>query len=84
MVCPRFLDSVGVKHSKKVFHSFRHSYRDAVREAEISGEKVRALGGWTTGRTEDNYGSGLRASTLAKDIEAVSYPGLDLTHRHIR
>lgn len=78
----RFLDSVGVKHSKKVFHSFRHSYRDALREADISGEKVRALGGWTTGRTEDNYGSGLRASTLTKDIEAVSYPGLDLTHLH--
>lgn len=78
----RFLDGVGVKDAKKVFHSFRHSYRDALREADLSGEKVRALGGWSTGRTEDDYGSGLRASTLMNSIEAVHYDGLDLSHLH--
>ena len=75
----RFLDHVGVSHPKKVFHSFRHNYRDALREADLSLEKVRALGGWATGRTEDNYGNGLRPATLAKDIEAVRYPELDLS-----
>lgn len=79
----RFLDHVGVKHPKKVFHSFRHTYRDALREADISREKVRALGGWTSGNTDDDYGSGLRAATLAKDIENVRYPELDLSHLHI-
>lgn len=69
-----------MKHSKKVFHSFRHSYRDVLREADVSVEAVRALGGWSTGRTEDDYGSGLRASTLASAIEAVRYDGLDLEH----
>jgi integrase len=76
----RFLDHVGVSDPKKVFHSFRHNYRDALREADLSIEKVRALGGWATGRTEDNYGSGLKPTTLAKDIEAVSYPELNLSH----
>lgn len=28
------------------FHSFRHNYRDALREVEIGLERVRALGGW--------------------------------------
>lgn len=78
----RFLDGVGVKNSRKVFHSFRHSYRDALREADISIEKVRALRGWSSGRIEDDYGSGLRASTLAKAIEAVRYRGPDLSHVH--
>jgi integrase len=78
-----FLDRVGVKHAKKVFHSFRHTYRDALREADISREKVRALGGWTSGTTDDDYGSGLRASTLAKDIENVRYRELDLSHLYL-
>lgn len=75
-----FLDKVGITDPKKVFHSFRHTYRDALREADISREKVRALGGWESGATDDDYRSGLKASTLAKDIETVTYPGLDLTH----
>ena len=76
----RFLDHVKIKDKKKVFHSFRHSYRDALREADISLEKVRALGGWSGKNTEDHYGSGLRASTLAEAIEDISYPKLDLSH----
>jgi integrase len=80
----RFLDHVGIVDPKKVFHSFRHNYRDALREADISIEKVRALGGWSTGRTEDDYGKGLRPSTLAKAIEQVGYPGLDLSHLHAK
>lgn len=78
----RFLDHVGVSHPKKVFHSFRHNYRDALREADISVERVRALGGWTSGRTEDDYGSGLKAATLARDIEKITYVDLDLKHLH--
>lgn len=80
----KFLDHVGVKHPKKVFHSFRHSYRDAMRDADFSREKVRALGGWTGGATDDDYGNGLKASTLAKDIELIRYDGLDLSHLHVK
>ncbi|MBB3147731.1 integrase [Phyllobacterium trifolii] len=76
----RFLDHIEIKDKKKVFHSFRHSYRDALREADISIEKVRALGGWSGKNTEDHYGSGLRASTLAEAIEDIRYPKLDLSH----
>ncbi|UGY10181.1 site-specific integrase [Phyllobacterium pellucidum] len=76
----RFLDHVKIKDKKKVFHSFRHSYRDALREADISIEKVRALGGWSGKNTEDHYGSGLRASTLAEAIEDIRYPKLDLSY----
>jgi integrase len=76
----RFSDKIGLTDRRKVFHSFRHTYRDALREADVSAEKVRALGGWASGRVEDQYGSGLRASTLAKDIRAIGYPGLNLSH----
>ena len=64
----RFLAHIGAKTPKTSFYSFRHCYRDAVREADISPERVRALGGWTSkGGAEEIYGAGHRASTLAKE-----------------
>ena len=64
------------------FHSFRHSNRDALREAGISPERVRALGGWSGGGggAEEIYGGGFKASTLAKEIRKVSYPRLHFAH----
>jgi integrase len=54
----RFLTSIGAKTTKTSFHSFRHCYRDALREADISTERVRALGGWTSkGGAEEIYGA---------------------------
>jgi len=75
-----FLNSVGITDKSKTFHSFRHTFRDALREADLSLEKVQALGGWTSGSTDAVYGSGLSAKTLAADIAKVKYGGLDLRH----
>lgn len=82
----RFLGKVGVTQAGVSFHSFRHNYRDALREAEIGLERVRALGGWRRDSEgeESIYGKGLRAATLYREIEKVSYPGLDLSHLHIK
>lgn len=80
----RFLVGIGAKTPKTSFHSFRHCYRDALREADISPERVRALGGWTSkGGAEEIYGAGHRASTLSKEIEKVRYPGLELTRLYL-
>lgn len=76
----RFLEKAGSKTSKNSFHSFRHTFRDAMREADLSSDYVNALGGWSGGKTSDNYGSGLKPATLAKAIAKLNYPGLDLSH----
>jgi integrase len=76
----RFLKSVGVKSRAHVFHSFRHSFRDGMREAELSRDVVIALGGWTAGGAEEIYGEGLKPETLAKHLAKVRYEGLDLSH----
>lgn len=73
-----FLTKVGASPSA-TFHGLRHNFRDAMREAALSPEIVRALGGWSTGKTEDNYGNGFKASTLATSIEKIAYHGLDLS-----
>jgi integrase len=80
----RFLTQIGAKTPKTSFHSFRHCFRDALRDADISTERVRALGGWTSkGGAEEIYGTGHRASTLAKEIEKLRYPGLNLSHLYL-
>jgi integrase len=78
----RFLEKAGAKRDRTSFHSFRHNFRDGLREADISLERVRALGGWSTGDTDENYGSSLKASTLAADMAKVVLP-VDLTHLHV-
>ena len=78
-----FLVNAKVKTSKKNFHSLRHSFRDALRRARTPQDFVDQIGGWNSnGRavTSENYGDGLRISDLAKEVEKISYPGLDLSH----
>src|SRR5437762_10068513 len=66
----RFLMRAGVKTPTTSFHSFRHCFRDALREADISREIVQALGGCAVSKNaEANYGSGHRVCTLARENE---------------
>jgi integrase len=81
----RFLERAGASREKTCFHSFRHCYRDALREARIDHEVALALGGWSSGsgnegsETAANYGRGYRVATLLEALEKVRYD-LDLTH----
>lgn len=45
----RFLERAGATREKTCFHSFRHCYRDALRESRIEHELALALGGWSSG-----------------------------------
>lgn len=77
-----FSKSVGVKAELNCFYSFRHTFRDAVRAAQIPEEQGEMLQGWagrskTTGR---GYGRGFTADQLQKWMAQISYDGLDLSH----
>jgi integrase len=76
----RFLESAGAKGPRQSFHSFRHTWRDALREAGVPRDAVLALGGWKAQSVDEAYGGGLRPSTLARELAKVAYPGLDLRH----
>ena len=41
-----------------VIHSFRHSFRDRLREAEVDVELTDQLGGWASSSIGQSYGSG--------------------------
>ncbi len=68
---------LGISEKGVSFHSFRHGFRDALREAGVPIDATRALRGWArSGGVEERYGQGTRPSTLAKWLTTVSYDGL--------
>lgn len=81
----RFLGKLKLAGTGVSFHSFRHNYRDALREADMSLERVRALGGWNreSAGEENRYGFGLDPATLYKEVQKISYPKLDLSHLYV-
>jgi integrase len=81
----RYLRNLGITNRASVFHSFRHSFKDALRAAGASEDVNDALTGHSGGGVGRAYGAkemvrrfGL--PVLADAVAKVSYPGLDLLH----
>jgi integrase len=74
----RYLTKVGARAPRTSFHSFRHSFRDRLREAHVSDELVDALMGWTRRTMRETYGSGPSVHALNEAVSRVEYPRLDL------
>lgn len=80
-----FLPKVVKKDGRISFHSFRHNFRDALREAEVPDFALKELGGWTQSKgVSDNYGSGYKPEQLMQYVEKVAYPELDLSHLYVK
>lgn len=73
----RQVKSLGLKGRNLSFHSFRHSFEDALRRADLHDTPLgNALTGrWTAGVSK-NYGSRYPVAKLYEAMAMVSYPGL--------
>jgi integrase len=69
----------GVRDRRKVFHSFRHGFKEACRAAGVGEEVHDALTGHTGGGVGRTYG-GVPLDLKAKEIVKVKYEGLELFH----
>lgn len=73
--------AAGVRRKGLHFHSFRHNFRDALRQARVPMDRSHALGRWSDGGSAaERYGEGFRPVDLMDDISGVQYPGLDISH----
>jgi len=79
-----WLRKIGVKSSINCFHSFRHTFEDALRDADVAVEIQEKLGGWAASSgnksSRKSYGRGYLVKKLNENIKRVKYPGLDLSH----
>ena len=55
-----------------VVHSFRHSFRDRLREVEAPTEITDILGGWATKSIGQKYGNGFKLDVLAKWMRRIA------------
>ncbi len=77
----RLVKRLGLEGRKLTMHSFRHSFEDALREADLHDTPLgNALTGRRTGGVSRDYGKGFSTSRLSAAVERVQYPGLSLAH----
>jgi hypothetical protein len=72
----RYIGAHGVTDTAKVFHSFRHSFIDALRVANVGDEIKHALLGWSGGGIPAKYGAKDKAAVLVVHTRiGVAYKG---------
>ena len=76
------LKSVGVwVQRRKVFHSFRPTFNDAMRDAEVPAEYRATIQGWRGQiAMDERYGQGHKVKRLAEHVARVRYEELGLRH----
>jgi integrase len=73
----RYLRTVcGVADKRKVFHSFRHTFKDYTRRARIAEGVQRQLMGHAGRDVADDYGSGYDLLSLVEAMATYRVPGL--------
>jgi integrase len=66
----------GITDSRKVFHSFRHTFKDACRRAGVPRDVHDALTGHSDGAVSSRYGLGFPMETLHEWINRIEYDGV--------
>ncbi|OAN62843.1 site-specific integrase [Magnetospirillum moscoviense] len=79
----RFLDTIGIDSRRLVFHSFRHTFEQAMLDAQIDFRYACFLGGRTLDHSSSQYVTRPPAQSLLAELSKVSYPGLDLSHLYV-
>jgi integrase len=69
---------IGIEDERKVFHSFRHAFKDACRNSGIHQEIHDAFTGHAGSNVGSTYGSGASLARLAKEMARLNYEGLKL------
>lgn len=69
---------IGIKDKRKVFHSFRHSFKDACRNSGIHQEIHDAFTGHAGSNVGSSYGTGARLPRLAEEMAKLRYEGLQI------
>ena len=74
----RYAREIGITDPRKVFHSFRHTFKDACRNAGISEEMHDSLTGHASVSVGRSYGQGTSLEVRAQAMATIHYDNLNL------
>jgi len=74
----RYLPKLGINDDTKVFHSFRHSMKDALRNAGVDEAISDAITGHSSSSVGRSYGQGYSLTILNKAIQSIDYEALNI------
>lgn len=75
----RYSRHIGFQSQKTAFHSFRHNFIDAMRNAKVPEFAARAIVGHSDKSVHSSYGSGPSLAVLKEEIDKAAYP-IDLSN----
>lgn len=80
----RYCRDIGLNDPNKVFHSFRHNFKDACRDSEIPKDVHDRLTGHASPDVGSSYGLGYSVEKLNQYVQRIAYEGLHLQHLCVR
>jgi integrase len=79
-----FLPSAIDLEPRQSFYSFRHNFRDALRNIGAPPDALQALGGWSQGKlVSDDYGDKTSPDYQKQFMDQVAFVGLDVSHLRV-
>jgi integrase len=69
----RYNDKIGLDDKNIVFHSFRHTIKDALRNADVDSKLNDSITGHADSSVSGGYGQGYNLKSKHKAIESISY-----------
>ena len=77
-----FLTHVFGDKSRESFHSFRHTFTDAIRKTDATDRQIDRLCGWagSASRMSGHYGENRDLNGLFTALSTVNYPNVKLLH----
>jgi integrase len=70
----RYLSTLGITARSKVFHSFRHLFKDLCRNVDLDDSAIDQICGHEPGTVGGKYGSGRRVDVLARLVAKINPP----------
>jgi integrase len=73
----RYIDGVGLRDPRLVFHSLRHTFKDLARDAGIPDRIIDQICGHAPITEGGRYGRGARLSKVHKELNRVPFEAID-------
>ncbi|WP_114102095.1 site-specific integrase [Thalassospira profundimaris] len=78
------LDKSGIKTQAISFHSFRHTFKDAMRRADLPYGVQRKFMGHSLNDVNEEYGIDKLQKKHSEEINNISYDTLDFSHLYVK